>query len=93
MRWLDRMLLWPARLLPPARRGSALHDEARRLVREVPMPQSSLTMSVETPLLLKRSRQLLDAEPDTIEWIESFDRGSVFWDVGANVGLFSMYAG
>ena len=31
-------------------------------------------------------------EPETLEWIESFEKGSVFWDIGANIGLYSIYA-
>lgn len=30
-------------------------------------------------------------EPETIDWIKSFGPG-VFWDIGANVGLYSIYA-
>lgn len=30
-------------------------------------------------------------EPETIEWINNFISGS-FWDIGANVGLYSIYA-
>lgn len=31
-------------------------------------------------------------EPETLEWIESIPFGSVLWDIGANVGLYSSYA-
>jgi FkbM family methyltransferase len=31
-------------------------------------------------------------EPDTLSWIENFTEGEVFWDIGANVGLYSVYA-
>ena len=30
-------------------------------------------------------------EPETIEWVNNFISGS-FWDIGANVGLYSIYA-
>src|SRR6516225_6500482 len=43
-------------------------------------------------LALWRARTLLAKEPETIEWIDSFRAGDVFWDVGANVGLYSLYA-
>ena len=32
------------------------------------------------------------AELDTVEWIESIPECSCFWDIGANVGIFSMIA-
>ena len=41
---------------------------------------------------LWRARTLLTKEPETIEWIDSFRDGDVFWDVGANVGVYSLYA-
>ena len=31
-------------------------------------------------------------EPETINWIESFSKGSILWDIGANVGLYTIYA-
>jgi FkbM family methyltransferase len=34
----------------------------------------------------------LTEEPDTIEWLDTLEPGDVLWDVGANVGLYSIYA-
>ncbi len=31
-------------------------------------------------------------EPETLKWIEKFEKNSNFWDVGANIGLYSCYA-
>ena len=31
-------------------------------------------------------------ESDTISWIKSFKTNTVFWDIGANIGLYSVYA-
>jgi FkbM family methyltransferase len=32
-------------------------------------------------------------EPETIEWINQFkDKKIIFWDIGANIGLYSIYA-
>ena len=39
-----------------------------------------------------RTDTLLTKEPETIEWIDGFDAEDVFFDVGANVGIYSVYA-
>jgi FkbM family methyltransferase len=39
-----------------------------------------------------RAKTFSSKEPETLEWIESFNEGSIFWDIGANIGLYSIYA-
>jgi FkbM family methyltransferase len=39
-----------------------------------------------------RAQTLLTKEPETIRWINSMPAKSVFWDIGANIGTFSIYA-
>ena len=31
-------------------------------------------------------------EPDTLKWINTFNENDIFWDIGANIGLYSIYA-
>jgi FkbM family methyltransferase len=52
------------------------------------------TMSFYTPNSLNRYRinTFSSKEPDTLSWIDTFAPDSVFWDVGANIGLYSVYA-
>ena len=39
-----------------------------------------------------RGMRLFEKEPDTLAWINNFvNEGDVFFDVGANVGVFSLY--
>jgi hypothetical protein len=47
-----------------------------------------------TPNALNRYRvdTFLEKEPETLEWIDRIQYGSVIWDIGANVGLYSCYA-
>ena len=35
---------------------------------------------------------LFTKEPDTLQWIAGFERGDVFIDIGANVGMYSIWA-
>ena len=48
------------------------------------------TTPSETPLW--RAQTLFTKELVTIEWIRSFKEKSVFYDIGANVGVYSLYA-
>ena len=41
---------------------------------------------------LYRAQTFLSKEPETIKWIENFNDGSVFWDIGANIGIYSCFA-
>ncbi len=43
-------------------------------------------------LTLMRADTLLSKEPETIGWIDSFETDTVFWDIGANVGVYTLYA-
>jgi len=39
-----------------------------------------------------RASSLFEKEPDTIAWLESFQPDAVFYDIGANVGMYSVYS-
>jgi FkbM family methyltransferase len=39
-----------------------------------------------------RAMTFYSEEPETIKWLESMKQGDFFWDIGANVGLYSIYA-
>ena len=39
-----------------------------------------------------RAATFFTKEPETIEWIDGFKEGDVLFDIGANVGLYSIYA-
>jgi FkbM family methyltransferase len=39
-----------------------------------------------------RAETLFKKEPETLKWIDTFDANDIFWDIGANVGVYSMYA-
>lgn len=41
---------------------------------------------------VKRVRSLFSKEPITIAWIESFAEGDTFFDIGANLGMYTIYA-
>jgi FkbM family methyltransferase len=50
------------------------------------------TFSTPNDICKWRAETLFTKEPCTIDWIESFKPGEVFWDIGANVGGYSVWA-
>lgn len=55
---------------------------------------NGLELQLVVPNSLNRFRALTfsSKEPETLEWIDGLAKGSVLWDIGANVGLYSCYA-
>lgn len=43
-------------------------------------------------LIKWRVDTIFDKEPETIQWIDEFENNSIFWDIGSNIGLYSIYA-
>jgi FkbM family methyltransferase len=39
-----------------------------------------------------RGLSILTKQPATLEWIDSFQPDGVLWDVGANIGVYTLYA-
>lgn len=73
--------------------SNLLADLSRKAVTTVNANGTDVRFYTPNSLSLWRARTLLTKEPDTIEWIDSFDDGDVFWDIGANVGCYTLYAG
>lgn len=51
-----------------------------------------LVYGIPTDFCHWRVKTLLTKEPETIRWIQSFNPGDIFYDVGANIGLYSIFA-
>ena len=39
-----------------------------------------------------RMDRIMSKEPETIKWIDSYEKDSVFFDVGANIGIYTLYS-
>lgn len=61
-------------------------------VTEVSHASMKLRFSTPNSLCDWRAKTFPAKEPETLVWIESIPEGAVLWDVGANVGLYAVYA-
>jgi FkbM family methyltransferase len=92
LRSLREVAALPLRALGTEQGALALDDLVASMVSEVEMPGGNLRLLSSTPLLQARARTALSKEADTIAWIDGFAAADIFWDVGANIGVFSLYA-
>lgn len=60
--------------------------------RKIFLNNKPIYFSTPNFLLNYRHKTFFSKEPETLQWIDSFEQDSVFFDVGANVGLYSIYA-
>jgi hypothetical protein len=68
-----------------------IHGAVNR-VGEVEHEGFKLAFSTANALNKFRVDTFSSKEPETLQWIDSIARGSVVWDIGANVGLYACYA-
>lgn len=80
--------------LSPFRRGSAIGIACERLSSTVPImtDKGPLFFHANSRRSFHRGWNVKTNEPDTLEWIDAFPDSACFWDIGANVGVFSLYA-
>ena len=72
--------------------SSRLIDSAMTRTREVRYRTLALELSAPNWLADYRIDTFATKEPETLDWLDSIPHGAVLWDVGANVGLYSVYA-
>lgn len=56
-------------------------------------PKAQITMRAVTAWEQQMRCRSCGKEPWTVAWIESIPAGSIFWDIGANTGAYSLIAG
>ena len=61
---------------------------------EINILDKAINFFIPNSLVKWRVETFFTKEPETIEWIDSFDENSkiIFWDIGSNIGLYSIYA-
>jgi FkbM family methyltransferase len=68
-------------------------DEEYRLVKHECKSGGYVSFNLHTPneICLFRRNSFSDKEPEMLEWIEEFGGDGAFFDIGANVGIYSIY--
>lgn len=80
-------------LSPPLRRGQIKTDLIELDYSELTVHGRPVRYVNTSRHSVRRTETLLTKEPTTCPWIDTFKEGEVLFDVGANVGLYSIYAG
>ncbi len=79
-------------ILPRINPFYLIFERRRNRIKKVLHNGHSFSFLTPNPLCSYRAESFSTKEPDTLAWIDSFKQNSVFWDIGANVGLYSIYA-
>ena len=61
--------------------------------KEVEILNKKIIFFIPNKLIKWRVETLRTKEPETLEWIDTFNKNEkiIFWDIGANIGLYSIY--
>lgn len=82
-------------LVPPKRRERVLVDLYNALgMYKTVLISSGKKLSFFCPThdAVFRAAEFLNKEPETLEWIDSFSEEEILWDIGANIGSYTLYA-
>ena len=60
--------------------------------REIKISKKIIYFYIPNNLIDWRVKTLFTKEPDTLDWINGFKSNETFWDIGANIGIYSLYA-
>jgi FkbM family methyltransferase len=89
------LLMYRLQKLPPRSRARLQSDFTQKMIDStlaIETPKGTLSFVLLGKTSAGRALTVLTKQPATIKWIDSFAPDSVFWDVGASVGVFSLYA-
>lgn len=87
-----RILVAPLRLAPAKLAAEALARAWDGSEVQVSIGRKTIRFFAPTPILRMRAETAMSKEPETIEWLDGLGADDVLWDIGANIGLFSLYA-
>jgi FkbM family methyltransferase len=93
---LDRLLKIIYMILAKSKVGiysiSFLAAKAMDNVKKIKHNNILMLITVPNHLNNFRVESFATKEPETLEWIDSMHEKAIVWDIGANIGLYSIYA-
>lgn len=91
---LSKLVAGATAWMKPYRRAMTRALIAERLTQRMSMPTAGGPLHFETPSArsLHDPWSLYENEPGTIRWLDSLPTGAVLWDIGANIGVYALYA-
>ena len=69
-----------------------ISNRQRNRIQKIRYNSEDYIFATPNELCKWRVKTFSSKEPETLAWIDSFKSESIFWDIGANVGLYSVYA-
>ena len=91
-RAMRRAAALPVRMLAAEDQAAVLESLTATSIAETNIGAGVIKFYAPSPLLRQRAAGLTTKEPDTIAWLDGLSRDDVLWDIGANVGVFALYA-
>jgi len=93
---LRRLIESLVKVLGSTRLGKAISEALIKagLERVETVQSRGVVMKLAVPNSINRFRakSFSSKEPETLDWIDQLPIGSKLWDIGANIGLYSIYA-
>jgi FkbM family methyltransferase len=82
------------RTMKPYRRANTLAQVSEGLVQQLSMavPGGHIKFESHTARSLHDANSITHGEPETVAWIDALPEGAMMWDIGANIGVYSLYA-
>lgn len=91
-RALRRAAMLPLQALDADLRAQAIDQISAGMITETVVNGVTLRFHAPSALLRYRAAQVATKEPEMLAWLNLLQAEDVLWDIGANVGMFSIYA-
>ena len=95
-KFLHKLIQVTVQIFNSTRVGEILMEAVIQVVmqreQEVSSRGVSLRFTIPNRINRFRAKSFATKEPETLDWIDQLPQGCTLWDIGANVGLYSIYA-